>query len=528
MKKIVVMVLSVFMLVYLFPISIQAISDESNIGTNANTSEAMEIVYGSDGLGNARSWRVVSYDTNGASALAESGIITLLAKSSFGEAVRFCYWYPWFNNYGTNGSVAQSNLKTAIESSTIFTTGEDGAIQPVTLIGGSANNTQDGMFGDNVENAKLWALSVSEANSVDNGLRNINAPWSLRSPGNNGENFAYVSSSNGNIIAYGYHVSAVCNVRPALKLKLDSILFTSAAVSGKANSATASKSLSAVICDSNGAIKYYGKIADIDASGKVTEASLTLPVTLDRNHILKVFAEEINGDNLTDYASSFKTVNVITGIQVNSATHKISYHVGDSLDISNLTINATKADGTNETVNVTSDMVTSFDSTSASAKQTLTITYEGKTTTYDVEIKAVTPMLTDYEIISKANETFNKSNNEGITIISNGDFDKFVDIEVDDVKVDKDHYSVVSGSTVVTLKAEYLKTLSIGKHTLKLNYTDGSVDTTFTIVGSAQVSSSAKTNETPQTGDRSNANFWIMLLMISVSGIWFRKKMTVQ
>ncbi len=44
------------------------------------------------------------------------------------------------------------------------------------------------------------------------------------------------------------------------------------------------------------------------------------------------------------------------------------------------------SDSSIQTINVTAPMVTGFDSSAVAASQTLTITYGGKTTTYDISI----------------------------------------------------------------------------------------------------------------------------------------------
>lgn len=95
-----------------------------------------------------------------------------------------------------------------------------------------------------------------------------------------------------------------------------------------------------------------------------------------------------------------KTVDpvVVTGIEVNSTNHKTDYKVGEQLDVTNLTIKVTKSDGTAEIVNVTPDMVEGFNSSQEATNQTLTITYQGKSTTYNVNIKAEASQPTTYTI----------------------------------------------------------------------------------------------------------------------------------
>ncbi len=80
----------------------------------------------------------------------------------------------------------------------------------------------------------------------------------------------------------------------------------------------------------------------------------------------------------------------ITGITVNTEGAKTTYEIGESLDVTGLTITVKKSDESEETVDVTADMISGFDSSEAGTK-TLTVTYEGFTDTFDVEIVDNTP-----------------------------------------------------------------------------------------------------------------------------------------
>lgn len=69
-----------------------------------------------------------------------------------------------------------------------------------------------------------------------------------------------------------------------------------------------------------------------------------------------------------------------------------------------------------------------------------------------------------------------------VTIVSSGSFDDFLNLYINNQKVDPINYTAVSGSTVITLKASFLNTLPKGIHTLKFEYKDNvTVETTFTI-----------------------------------------------
>lgn len=83
---------------------------------------------------------------------------------------------------------------------------------------------------------------------------------------------------------------------------------------------------------------------------------------------------------VTDYISS---IALGTG-------YKSAYFLGETLSVTGMNLTVTFASGATQTVAVTADMVTGFNSATAGAN-TLTITYEGKTTTAAIEIKNAAP-----------------------------------------------------------------------------------------------------------------------------------------
>lgn len=91
--------------------------------------------------------------------------------------------------------------------------------------------------------------------------------------------------------------------------------------------------------------------------------------------------------------------------------------------------------------------------------------------------------------------------------------------------MDKKYYEIEAGSTIITLKAEYLQTLPAGNYTLLVQYTNGSTDgkDTFTITKNESATPSDPTNPTdpssPKTGDNSHPVVWIGIL-IACAGIW--------
>ena len=86
-----------------------------------------------------------------------------------------------------------------------------------------------------------------------------------------------------------------------------------------------------------------------------------------------------------------------------------------------------------------------------------------------------------YTILEGADQTVTRGENDSVTIRADGDFDKFVSVAIDDSELAKDHYTAAAGSTIITLKPEYINTLTEGDHTVKIHYTDGLAQTILTL-----------------------------------------------
>ena len=132
----------------------------------------------------------------------------------------------------------------------------------------------------------------------------------------------------------------------------------------------------------------------------------------------------------------------------------------------------------------------------------------------------------DFKVIitAGANGTWQKGTKDGLSFTSNAAFAHFLKVQVDGKDLDASNYTVKEGSTIVTLKAEYLETLSVGKHTLAIVSETGTATTEFTVKAAAVTDDT----QSPQTGDSSNMMLWIALLFVSGgalgTGLWKRKK----
>ncbi len=175
------------------------------------------------------------------------------------------------------------------------------------------------------------------------------------------------------------------------------------------------------------------------------------------------------------------------------------------------------------------------------------------------------PDSVDYEILDGANTSWEQNSDGSLSIRGSGEFSKFVGVKVDGNLVDVRNYTVKEGSTIVTLKADYLNTLSVGNYTFEIIWTDGTASTRFTVSKSDSGSDKPTDNDgnngkndntsntpatapedknnngtggsqtddnqqitAPKTGDNSHTVLWISLLGVSLAGllsmIYVRKK----
>lgn len=114
----------------------------------------------------------------------------------------------------------------------------------------------------------------------------------------------------------------------------------------------------------------------------------------------------------------------------------------------------------------------------------------------------------EYKFTEGANQTYTIDESKNATFKIDADYSLFTNkVYVDNKLVDSTNYDSKSGSTVITLKDEYLKTLSVGEHTLKVAFSDnGEAITKFTIKEKDEASEDGKNTENNQNNEQENNN----------------------
>lgn len=320
-----------------------------NIGVGATQATVTTVV-----LFGGKEWYVIGY--NGRGVAFGSGTMTLLSEKLQGDSI--------FNSSGRS-QYSGSNLQTAIND---LLNNFDSREQNI-----MAARTLDSVMGSSPTGQYLWPLSMNEANQVSRSVLQANTAWWLRSSSGSDLSKAMMVDYEGSVGIFGVGVDNANGVRPAFTLHLSSVLFTSAAVGGKSTAAGpnlseaqstdgaikftlqdasqtlslstttvrgwqgdtvsigysgsttgAKQYISAIITDESGRITFYGKLKAVpnaaDASGTV---QVRLPLDYNsQTDTLKLFSEQINGDNKTDYTSAPVTVTVKSSYSITATAGK--------------------------------------------------------------------------------------------------------------------------------------------------------------------------------------------------------------
>ena len=454
---------------------------------------------------------------------ADGDNLALLSTSEFAQ-----------DKYGSTSEYSKSNFVTGMDkylTSDYFSIEEKTKMADVTVSTNEPDTTNGGNHPVSVKDKKLYlpnsldqksdgqtTIYVGSGNNIaidvtkltdTNGFQYYDSCrfW-LRSPN-------YGSSDNALIAAPGYGVGiisvdgCVCDddfpqifsilVVPAFNLKLSDVSFASAAEAAS-SSYSGFKANSEMVANTY-TLRY--------ASAGTEEAVISLDGTK-----IKV----------TNANEKYLMVQNSTGVYALK------------IDSNNQTINASDIQmGSAET-----DKLTNFNN----CKVWIESTDADRITTAKMATQAApTPT---YTITAGAGGTHELSTDGTLTITCDGALDKLTGIYVDDKLVDAANYTLKFGSTILTFKADYLNTLSVGTHKVKFQYSDGSAESTFVIKAASSQNTTTQDTTTsdttqdttapsekddaPKAGDSTPIVWLFIIAVISGAGVVYfgRKKKTVR
>ena len=156
-----------------------------------------------------------------------------------------------------------------------------------------------------------------------------------------------------------------------------------------------------------------------------------------------------------------------------------------------------------------------------------------KNITSNMKIKVVVEKI-EYKVIEGAEQTYTIKEDTEARFRIDADYSLFNNkVYVDNVLVDSSNYTSKSGSTIIKLKKEFVDTLSVGEHTLKVVFNDGGeAETTFTIEKKVENNNNNENNtpskpedkeemkdngSNPKTGD--NIMLYVAIASMSIIGL---------
>lgn len=127
----------------------------------------------------------------------------------------------------------------------------------------------------------------------------------------------------------------------------------------------------------------------------------------------------------------------------------------------------------------------------------------------DVTVEVTIYISPEYRIIDGAGSSWTQNTDGTVVIRGDGEFNRFHAVKVDGKVIDPANYAAKEGSTIITLKAEYLKTLATGSHTFAIVWDNGIAGTNFTVAANTSGNNSgnnSNNNDSNHGSDNSGNN----------------------
>ena len=507
-------------------------TDES--GTNTNVGK---LLFGKNASGNAQDWYILGKD-NGVQGdntiiFAASPMATGIEFSeddnekayqkSYGSYTESNLQNVYSNHYGA------SKLRNELQKMTIgtgyFSDSEKALMQETKITTKDSKNkttytNSDKLYvlnSDYCDNGYVLVGSADKKISRKKYCSSENAIW-LRAPYEY-DNYpsphyviAAVQSEDPAVI--GYHVINKENkeVRPAANLDLSNVLFASA-----------------VTHNSSGTTQYEGMILRLDGKdrniGTVTYDAKTQKVNVNRGTtqddvyiIIQYKTDDVEGcfiekiDKNIEFDGTYFGIADLSKCKIwleTIASDGMIYAVKETGDTAQNP--EPNPEPKPEPTPTPAPNPTPEASTPTPDPAPATSTPAALTTTTPA---AAAPAQVTYDILDGAGSSWTQNTDGSLAIRGSGEISKFREVKVDGVTVDPVNYTVTEGSTIITFKPEYLKSLSAGNHSFELVWTDGTAATNFTVAENADQSA-----KSPKTGEDFSRTLCTVLLMVSCAGL---------
>lgn len=115
----------------------------------------------------------------------------------------------------------------------------------------------------------------------------------------------------------------------------------------------------------------------------------------------------------------------------------------------------------------------------------------------------------EYEFLEGENQKYTLNKDSNMTFRIDANYSLFDKVYIDNELVDISNYKVTEGSTTITFNNEFVSKLSVGKHTLKVMFSNGEASTEFSVV--------KEVVENPKTID--NIEKYIAIGIVAVIGV---------
>ena len=491
-------------------------------GTNANVGK---LLFGKNASGTAQGWYILGKD-NG----VQGDNTIIFAASPIATGINFSENPDKEKNYQNeivySNHYGASNLRNELQKMTIdtgyFSDAEKALMQETEIkTWDSKNDTtytnSDKLYALNSnysDNKYVLAGSADQIKiSIKKYCSNVKSMW-LRTPFRTSYCHVNVAEESRSYTGFaGINVTDKNQeVRPAANLDLSNVLFASA-----------------VNYNSSGTTQYEGMVLRLDGKdrniGTVTYDAKTQKVNVNRGTtqddvyiIIQYKTDEVEGcfiekiDKNIEFDGTYFGIADLSKCKIwleTIASDGMIYAVKETGDTAqnpeptpNPEPNPEPTPAPNPTPEATTPTPDPAPATSTPAASTTTAPASSA------------PAQVTYDILDGAGSSWTQNTDGSLAIRGSGEISKFREVKVDGVTVDPVNYTVTEGSTIITFKPEYLKSLSAGNHSFELVWTDGTAATNFTVAENTDQSA-----KSPKTGEDFSMALCTALLMVSCAGL---------